>query len=144
MDKLAALFAQFVSWLGAIWRGEAYSLLSRQLLHEREQTTKRELEQKERILYLEKQLEAHLDRILIIKGVPPVNIKIERKPVVQRQTPMQQAIDNGYKERYGMSKVEIDKLALARAWKAKNLPGTPEEPTNIDHEEDEELDEDAA
>jgi len=146
MDRLPNLFSQFFSWLGSIWRGEAYALLHRQLVHEREQATKREQEQKERIAYLEKQLEAHLDRILMIKGVVPVNTKIERKPVQQRQTPLEQAIDKGYKERYGIGKREVDKLALAQAWKAKNLPGQPPDPTNLDPQgnEDEELDEEVA
>jgi ABC-type phosphate transport system auxiliary subunit len=138
--------SQFASWFGTVWRGEAYALLARQLEHERQEADKREQQLKDRVVYLEKQVEAHLDRILLIKGVPPVNTKIERKPLPQRKTPLEQAIDNGYKQHYGKSKADVDKIALARLWKAKNLPGTPddvEDPTNLDPL-DNELDEEVA
>lgn len=144
MDSFVELISSFTSWLGQVWRGEAYSLLSRQIIHEREEAGKRELELKQRISYLEKQIEGYQDRILSLKGVQPINApKQERKPTQQRQSPIQVAIENGYKEKYGVGRDEINKLALARAWKAKNLPGEPPDPTNLDpqdeYDEEEEI-----
>lgn len=120
--RLSELFTQICCSLGAIWRGEAYKLLSRQLLYEREQAAKREQEYKqeykERIAELTKQNEALQDRILAIKGVPPIHTKLEGKPTTQRLNPIEQGIQNAYIAKYGVTKDMLDK---AQQWKANNV-----------------------
>lgn len=92
LDRLAA-------WFGQLWRGHAYFLISEQLNYEREEH-KKKLEAKEkRIADLEKKVDELLDRILLIRSVPPINLKQEKKPVAPRQPGFMGAIEEAMEQR---------------------------------------------
>ena len=104
MDSFASFLSTFVSWVGRVWRGEAYSLLSRQIAHERQEANKREVELKQRITCLEKQVET----ILNLSGellIEKISGRIES--LKQRIEHCEEKIDSLVYELYNLDSEEI-------------------------------------
>ncbi len=130
MNNFTYYLSLFTAWISRLWYGKAFLVLEDQLRYEREQQALIQQIQRDRIAELEKQVSDLQDRILLIKGVPPLQYKPpERKPI--------QPVMPGYERAINEAIAEKDRQRAffqqqAAQWKQTNPANNPSEIDEID------------